>query len=538
MLFHILPRGLVLFSCGMISMFAAYLAWQRRNVRGGWLLALAMVAIAQWCFASGVESMVVGLQAKILWSQIEYIGFVILPPLLLLFVSVYTGKDKWISWRTITPIFLLPVFTLGLVWTNSMHHWIWEGFSPGPPGSNSYIYIHGWWYFVFILYYYLITSLTIFILLWKYNTLSIPYRQQRIVLIAASLIPSISGLVYVLDLNPFPGVDISPIGAATTGLVMVWGIYRFRLLELVPVARDAVVEQLMDAVIVLDRSGMIADLNPAAMKLIGKPYQDWFGVPASAVTAFDLVHLTSHTPPIELMLADRKKHFLETQVSDLRDRKGHLNGQIILLHDVTKRRQALLAVQEANQKLQAQIDEIQSLQGKLQQQAEQDSLTGLFNRRYMEDILEQVLRHATSVDELVSVVMIDIDHFKNVNDHYGHKAGDVMLQRLGKMFIDMIRKEDIACRYGGEEFVIVLPGANAEIARVRAEHWRAAFEDMQVDYRGESLRVTLSAGVAEYPKHGATSDEVLWAADHALYAAKEAGRNCVLVYSNGVRAGV
>lgn len=533
MLFHILPRGLLLFGFGMISVFAAVVAWQRRKMRGGGLLAVIMTAIALGNFSSGVESMVVGLRYKIIFAQIEYIGFVALPPLLLLFVLHYTGRRKWVSWRSIVLLCIIPAVTLGLTWTNRWHHWIWTGFTPGPPGTNSYIYLHGWWYGVFVVYFYLILVFGIVILLSGYRNLSKPYRQQHVSMISASLIPAALGVIYSVGINPFPWLDLIPIGSAASGLVIVWSIYHFRLLELAPVAREAVVEQLMDPVIVLDCDGVIADLNQAAHVLLGDSERDWLGVSAREVTAFDLAHLTSESMPIEIVQWEGESIFLEPQVSAMIDDRGKVNGQIVLLHDVTVRRQAQLALLQANHQLQVKIEEIQELQGKLRQQAEQDALTGLYNRRYMEDVLDQVLTEADLMKEPVSLVMIDIDHFKNINDHYGHKAGDMMLQRLGRMFLDMIRKGDIACRYGGEEFVIVMPGATAEIARVRAEHWRAAFEDMQVDYRGESLRVTLSAGVAEYPRHGSVTDEVLWAADHALYDAKDAGRNRVQVYSNG-----
>ena len=186
-------------------------------------------------------------------------------------------------------------------------------------------------------------------------------------------------------------------------------------------------------------------------------------------------------------------------------------------------------LRRANERLQAQLAEIQALQAQLREQAIRDALTGLFNRRYLEETLERELLRARRAAAAISLVMLDIDHFKKLNDTYGHKAGDVMLQKLGEMLRAHTRGGDVACRYGGEEFVVVLPGASLEVAHQRAEQWRLTFEAVRVPYGKHELRSTLSLGVAVFPQHGSTSDEVLRMADTALYMAKTEGRNRVVV---------
>ena len=127
--------------------------------------------------------------------------------------------------------------------------------------------------------------------------------------------------------------------------------------------------------------------------------------------------------------------------------------------------------------------------------------------------------------------MIDIDHLKSVNDVYGHLAGDQVLKELARFLEYETRKSDIVCRYGGEEFVVVLPGAALDVAQRKAEQWRQAFQAIRLVYKETPLSATLSAGVAAYPEHGSTGDEVLRRADQALYAAKHGGRNQVVVWS-------
>jgi diguanylate cyclase (GGDEF)-like protein len=170
------------------------------------------------------------------------------------------------------------------------------------------------------------------------------------------------------------------------------------------------------------------------------------------------------------------------------------------------------------------------LRARLQQQAIRDPLTGLFNRRYLDETLERELQRAERHQHPISIIMIDIDHFKRFNDIYGHHAGDLLLQAVGQFLRTHTRGEDIACRYGGEEFVLVLPEASLEEARRRAEHIRTAMKHIFVEHNGQMLGGnTISLGVAVFPTHGTTADYLIDEADRALYQAKGAGRNCVVV---------
>lgn len=160
----------------------------------------------------------------------------------------------------------------------------------------------------------------------------------------------------------------------------------------------------------------------------------------------------------------------------------------------------------------------------------QDPLTGLYNRRHMEEMIMREELQAQRSGSTFGIVMIDIDHFKDFNDTYGHQAGDVVLREAGHFLQRNIRGVDIACRYGGEEFVVILPGASTEMTLQRAEQWCSAFAEINLEYRGMLLpQVTLSLGVATFPKHGASWQAALRAADEALYDAKQQGRNRVVV---------
>jgi diguanylate cyclase (GGDEF)-like protein len=194
------------------------------------------------------------------------------------------------------------------------------------------------------------------------------------------------------------------------------------------------------------------------------------------------------------------------------DPKTHSNQQLA----VTVAEQSALAL--ANLKLRE----------SLRQQSIRDPLTGLFNRRYLEETLERELARAERKATALAVIMMDIDHFKLFNDSFGHAAGDAVLRDLGKLLQQHVRGEDIACRYGGEEFALVLPEASLAVARQRAETLRERVQYLHVQHRAQALgAISLSLGVAVFPEHGATHETILHAADEALYRAKRGGHNQV-----------
>jgi diguanylate cyclase (GGDEF)-like protein len=179
------------------------------------------------------------------------------------------------------------------------------------------------------------------------------------------------------------------------------------------------------------------------------------------------------------------------------------------------------------------------LRATLQERSTRDELTGLFNRRFMEDSLEREVRRAIRDSEPLGVVMLDLDHFKRLNDAFGHAAGDFALRLIGQYLQSAIRAEDIACRFGGEEFVIILPKAGLEDTRRRAETIRIGIQTIHADPGGPTFpTMTMSMGVAGYPEHGATGEALLRAADEALYRAKASGRDRVVVAGTRERGAV
>lgn len=166
----------------------------------------------------------------------------------------------------------------------------------------------------------------------------------------------------------------------------------------------------------------------------------------------------------------------------------------------------------------------------LREQSIRDPLTGLFNRRFLEESFERELLTASRKKQSVAVLFLDLDHFKRFNDTFGHAAGDMVLQSLADLFRNFFRASDICCRYGGEEFAILLPESSAHDAAIRADALRSEVKHLRLQFRKELLGpLTLSVGVAAFPEHGSSSAELLKIADQCLYESKARGRDVVTV---------
>lgn len=170
------------------------------------------------------------------------------------------------------------------------------------------------------------------------------------------------------------------------------------------------------------------------------------------------------------------------------------------------------------------------LRNQLREQAMHDPLTGLYNRRTMYEVIEHAIGEAKRESGEVSLILFDLDHFKQINDRFGHPAGDKVLEEVSAQIVKSVREYDWVCRFGGEEFIIIIPGLSVQVASQRAERIRALLSGMEIVIDEVSrLRVTVSGGVAGYPRHGTSSTQLIEAADAALYKAKAAGRNQIFV---------
>ena len=286
-------------------------------------------------------------------------------------------------------------------------------------------------------------------------------------------------------------------------------------------------EAAQDGILILDAiSGAITDVNPFLINLLGYSREEFVEKKLWEVGAFQDVEASQ-----QAFEALQKNEYIRYEHLPLRAKSGRLvdvefvsnvylvGGEKVIqcnIRDITERKQAQDALLES--------------QALLLEQSVRDHLTGLFNRRYMEETLERELLRAARRQLSLGIIMLDLDNLKQFNDTWGHAAGDDILRELGSLLLRHVRGEDIACRYGGDEFVLILPDASEQVTRERAELICEHAQQFHLQYEGQSLAaVTLSLGVAVFPEHGVTSIGILRSADTALYHAKHEGRNQVVM---------
>jgi diguanylate cyclase (GGDEF)-like protein/PAS domain S-box-containing protein len=284
-------------------------------------------------------------------------------------------------------------------------------------------------------------------------------------------------------------------------------------------------ETAQDGILILDaRTGMIEDVNPYLIKMLGYSHEEFVEKKLWEVGAFRDIEASQNA--FEDLQANE---YIRYEDLPLKTKDGHLiqvefvsnvylvgDEKVIQcnIRDITGHKQA----QEALQKSEA----------LLREQSVRDHLTGLFNRRYMQETLERELLRASRKQLTLGIIMLDVDDFKQINDTCGHAAGDAILRELGTTLIGHVRGEDIPSRYGGDEFVIVLPDTSREVSRERAERLCEHARHFHIQFEGRTLeRVTLSLGVASFPENGSTNEMILKAVDDALYRAKREGRGRV-----------
>jgi diguanylate cyclase (GGDEF)-like protein/PAS domain S-box-containing protein len=200
--------------------------------------------------------------------------------------------------------------------------------------------------------------------------------------------------------------------------------------------------------------------------------------------------------------------------------------------EIEFRKSIEIELRDANQRLQFQVEHVELLQKQLKELAVRDTLTNLFNRRYLQEMLTVEFARSKRAHTSFAVLMMDSDQLKVVNDEYGHKAGDDFLVHIANVIRGSIRAGDIACRYGGDEFVVVLDNVAEKIAFARAEKLRKRIAEHYTLYKNIEVNISVSIGIAMFPAHGSTGEVLLQKADQALYQAKQKGKNCVVAYTD------
>ena len=534
MFFQFHPYALVVSISALTALITAVIVL-RRDVPGSVVLGGLLLGTFVWGGAYAMVWSLVELDHKLLWLRIMFFGVVAVPTLYLAFILKITHHESLLNIRNIALFGIQPFVITVLIWSDI--RLMFERVDLITQGGLTVLHIErgiGFWINTY--YSYALILLAFFILGSSILRANPFFKRQYLIILVGSIIPFAASIFTQMNYVELADLDMAPISFGVSSVLYAYAILRHQFMDLVPVARGHLIESMSDGVLVLDEHNRIVDINPAMQSIVDKDPTALIGQNVSVV----LNLWTQNTEQLLNGIETRKElrvpkkslpsRYLDLRITSLYDDDQKVNGRLLVFRDVTDRKEVEKDLRRAMDRLQTQLIEIGVLQSQLREQAIRDALTNLFNRRYLEETLERELARATRKSYPLCVIMMDLDYFKDVNDTYGHEAGDVVLKTLAETVTKQSRHGDFVCRYGGEEFVLVMPNINIAIAKERADELHQIINALNIKYGVFNLTTTISMGVAMYPEYGKTKEELLRAADRALYAAKNMGRNRVVVY--------
>ena len=526
--------GLRLAMLGGLLLLAGWAAAQRYFPGQRAFVALHAVMIV-WLGAATAEHASVDLACKTTLALLAWPAILAQPLLWVLFLHQYTGnrtRPPARGWLLAAGVPTAALMLLAL--SNGWHGWLYgDGTRLGPPllGLPRAQYDYGPLFYTAAAWAYgwLLAALGLVIAAWH----QAPERDPRWpVFVVVMLVPWAANIAFIGFGWRLLGADPTPLsfGIALVGMAAL--VRSNRLFRMVPLARRLLFTELPDPVLVLDRSGRVMDANHAAMQLAGagtgtdaalagQPLADWprLGAPLAAA-----LNDPAHSGPLVLKDPPRVFELRRRAIGD----GERCIGELVQLLDITERHHGQVRLVQALAERNLQLQQVATLQAELREQALRDPLTGLHNRRALEQRFADEAAHARATGQPLALVLLDLDHFKRINDLGGHAAGDEVLRHVGQALRQALRSSDAVFRIGGEEFALLLPGADSDAAADRVGRLQAALRAQAVP--GAPGTVTFSAGIAVQAPAAAFGLETLMRqADAAMYRAKAAGRDRVAI---------
>lgn len=347
------PYSLPLLISALVTSVLAIYVWRRKKRGGTGIFAFLLTAVTLWTVSYALEWGLETRAATVFWAKFTYMGIVAIPVFWFLFVEIYLGRERMLSKGKLALLSLIPVLILIAVWTNEHHSLFWTSVRLEVYGDYlGFRATYGVLFWVHVIYAYSLLLHTVYLIIGHIPNAEGFYQNQLIVMLVGVSFPWVSSLLYVFGLRPFAGFDLTPMAFSITGVVVTWGLFRYKFLDVMPIAQEAIVENIKDGVIVADYEGRLIKCNHPAQRLtdqapaqvLGEPIQDVFPWYGNLVEAYD--PYTELQSEINIPVHDTDRR-MEIAMYPLKDRRLNVIGQLVICKDVTERRRAEKASRES-----------------------------------------------------------------------------------------------------------------------------------------------------------------------------------------------
>ncbi|HAE58378.1 MAG TPA: hypothetical protein DCG54_02435 [Anaerolineae bacterium] len=497
----------LLFAAGLICLLVALLIWQmRRPAKGAITLVVLLLALSWWDITYAIFWANLPGPSPHFWLDITYLGAVTVPTCLLIFALQLNSLENWLNRTLFVTLSLEPLLVTLALWTDPWHNLFFGGQRELNAGM---ILSGGPVFWANLVYSYVLILMAFILFVRSFSRSAGLYRRQFATILLGMGFTWLNSIIFVLGLSPLPGADNTPFSFTIAALFFAHAIFRYRFLDIVPIARSMLVDNMSDGIVVLDAHNRLVDMNPIAQNLlpqaqIGDPLEK---IQERLPKSIRQLHNESNLRA-EIALSDPVR-YLDFRISPILDKRQQALGRLIVWRDIT---------------------ELKLLQIELNELATRDMLTHAYNRRHFEKLAQVEWARSARFKHSMAIVLLDIDHFKNVNDTQGHQAGDHVLVEFVKLCKQAKRNQDLFARWGGEEFIFLLPETEGEQALQFARRLCEIIYQTPIHGEGYRAAITCSLGVAASSTAHDSLEAMFRRADHALYEAKRTGRNRAVLW--------